>query len=146
VGIGHAGSELDPLGAQGAEGERGVDLPEEALVGQPQVVVAAALGELGQLREPSRRVRRQYEEPGGEGHQRFPSPSSRESPRTIRSAVMGRVVMRAPTAAAIALATAAGGSMFGGSPTPFAPNGPTRPGCSTRIDSMRGTSSVAGIL
>ena len=49
-------------------------------------------------------------------------------------------------AAAMALATAAGGSTFGGSPTPLAPYGPTTLGCCTRIDSMRGTSRAVGIL
>ena len=59
---------------------------------------------------------------------------------------MGSDMMRSPVAAATALATAAGGSMLGGSPTPLAPYGPTTLGCSTRIDSTRGMSSVVGIL
>jgi hypothetical protein len=59
---------------------------------------------------------------------------------------MGRLVIRTPMAAAMALATVAGGSTFGGSPTPLAPYGPIRPGCSTMIDSTRGTSSAVGIL
>src|SRR4029450_5642594 len=174
VGIRHARAELDALRAQRAQGQRGVHLPEEALVGQPEVVVAGALGELGDLGQPGGGLRGQQEETGGQRHQ--PEPARCAS--TIFSAVMGRLVIRAPTAAAMALATAAGGSMFGGSPTPLAPRGPTqhgratasalataagasmfggspaplapkrpaRPGCSTRMDSTRGTSSVVGIL
>ena len=42
-------------------------------------------------------------------------------PSRIFSAVIGRSTMRQPVAAAIALATVAGGWMQGGSPTPLAP-------------------------
>jgi len=50
-----------------------------------------------------------------------PAASVSRSANAIFSAVMGSAVMRSPVAAATALATAAGGSMFGGSPTPLAP-------------------------
>ena len=62
-------------------------------------------------------MRGQEEQARRERHQDVRSPS----PCTIFSAVMGRLVTRSPVAEASALATAAGGSMFGGSPTPLAP-------------------------
>ncbi len=130
VGIGHAGAEADSRRAKGQEGERRVDLAEEALVGEPEGVVAERLGARGQGHELLRRPRREQQEAGPEGH---PVASPRRARATF-SAVIGRLVMRTPAAAATALATAAGGSMFGGSPTPLAPYGPTRLGCWTRID------------
>src|SRR5262249_61111369 len=117
VRIGHAGREADPARRQRARRQARVDVTEESLVREPEVVVAQRLRARGQRRELTRRTRRQEQEPGGELH----GVSSPESASAIFSAVIGSVVILAPTAAATAFATAAGGSMLGGSPTPLAP-------------------------
>src|SRR5690242_3194684 len=63
---------------------------------------------------------------------------------TKRSGVIGRLSIRAPLASAIALAIAAETGTTGGSPTPFAPNGPRADGTSTSCISTGGTSVDRG--
>src|SRR5262249_18488211 len=55
--------------------------------------------------------------------------------RRTRSGVMGSSVMRTPTASAMALPMEGATDGSPTSPTPLAPNGPSRCGVSTRIDS-----------
>ena len=117
VRVGDAGREADPPRGERARGEARVDVAEEALVGEPEVVVAERLGARRERRQLARRARGQQEQSGPEAH----GAVSPESASATFSAVIGRVVTRTPTAAATAFATAAGGSMFGGSPTPLAP-------------------------
>src|SRR5581483_6291133 len=64
--------------------------------------------------------------------------------RTTASPVIGSSVRRFPVAAATALAIAAGTATTGGSPTPFAPNGPCADGTSTSTASIGGTWSLCG--
>ena len=61
------------------------------------------------------------------------------------SGVAGRVVTSIPRWR-IALTSAGAGPSIGSSPTPFAPNGPCAYGFSRMIVSMRGVSSVVGIM
>src|SRR6266446_3127737 len=61
-----------------------------------------------------------------------------------RSEVMGRCVIRTPTASKMAFATAAPTGTTGGSPTPLAPKGPRAEGTSTRMDVICGISTVCG--
>ena len=115
VRVRHAGAQSHASRRLREDGEGGVDLAEEPLVGEPDVVVAERFRARDEGRHLGHGARGQQEEAGPKRH-----PASR-SPSAILSAVMGSTVTRSPVAEATALATAAGGSMFGGSPTPLAP-------------------------
>ena len=62
------------------------------------------------------------------------------------SGVMGNSQILACTASAMALAIAGAGGIMLGSPTPFAPYGPSSEGACTIITSMGGVSQAVGIL
>ena len=67
------------------------------------------------------------------------------SARATRSAESGSSVTWAPDASRTAAAIVAGTGMIGGSPSPFAPNGPAPRNPSTNVTSGGGTSPSVGI-
>ena len=80
VGVGHAGPEANAVRAQRAERQAGVDLAEEALIGEPEIVVARVLGQRGQVGQPGRLVCRQDEESSAERHEAVPSAHGNSGP------------------------------------------------------------------
>src|SRR5207237_4790115 len=67
VGIGDAGPEADAGRARGYQAEDRVGLAEEALVGQPEIVVAERLGTDGEIHDLADGTRRKQQEPGPHG-------------------------------------------------------------------------------
>src|SRR5262249_20683640 len=66
VRVGHAGTDADAPRARGAQRETLVDLPKEALVGEPEVVVTELLGLRSQLRQSLGRQGRQDQKSGAQ--------------------------------------------------------------------------------